>query len=200
MKTSIAGALALLLASPVLAQNPSWQADLSYTKQADAQQGWQMNWQASAARQQGVNVRLTFHLIEADSFQGDDPEIRPVVTELRKLFRFQGYRLASKSVLTATAKPSSGVSQRVTDPEGFGYVIQASVDGDETSVRLSVTLSSEGPGLGYRTADGVVVGGSRILIDASVNLTDGKTVVLGSAQASKDSRALILVVTPTINP
>jgi len=161
MKASIAGVLALLLASPVLAQDQR-------TPRAP------------------VNVRLTFHLIEADSFQGEDADIRPIVTELRKLFRFEGYRLASKSVLIATAWPPSNVSQRITDPDGATYTVAADVGAfDSTSVRLEVVLMASG---------------GRELIRASVNLSDGKVAVLGSAQANQNSRALILAVTPTINP
>jgi hypothetical protein len=37
------------------------------------------------------------------------------------------------------------------------------------------------------------------LIDASVRLQDGRTVVLGSARLSGQSGALILAVTPTID-
>lgn len=162
MKASIAGVLALLLASPVLGQV------------------------RGMTRPSPTNVRLTFHLIEADSFQGDDADIRPIVTELRKLFRFQGYRLASKSVLNATSWPSSNVSQRITDPDGGIYTLAASVTATDTAtVRLEVLLKD-------------VAG--RELIVASVNLTDGKTAVLGSAKANQNSRALILAVTPTINP
>ena len=36
------------------------------------------------------NVLLTFHLIQADGFTDEDPEISDVVSELRKLFNFRG--------------------------------------------------------------------------------------------------------------
>ena len=137
------------------------------------------------ARAAPANVRLTFHLIEADGFQGDDPEIRPIVTELRKLFRFQGYRLVSKSVLHAVADPPSAVSQQVTDDLGRPFIIRARVARDGEHLRLAVDLSYAGRGT---------------LIDASVNLQNGKTVVLGSARPDKESGALILAVTPTIDP
>jgi hypothetical protein len=162
MKATIAGVLALLLASPVLAQSGERQAPPP------------------------TNVRLTFHLIEADSFQGEEADIRPIVTELRKLFRFQGYRLASKSVLNATAMPTSHVRQRITDPDGRTYTLMADVSAiDSATVRLEVALTASG---------------QQNLISASVNLTNGKTAVLGSAQANQNARALILAVTPTINP
>ena len=136
-----------------------------------------------------INVRLTFHLIEADGEQRADPEILAVTTELRKLFRFDGYRLVTKSVLNATAWPHSNVRQRVSDDAGRSYLISADVESNGSNVRLVVTLGSENEGN---------------LIAASVNLQDGKTVVLGTTSGSfkgqANSKALILAVTPTINP
>ncbi len=161
MKSTFAALFLLLFASPALAQR---------------------GMQAPTP----TNVRLTFHLIEADGFVADEAEIRSIVTELRKLFRFQGYRLASKSVLNATAWPSSEVSQQITDPDGGIYTVKAEVSAiDSGTVRLAVVLWG---------------GGGGELIRASVNLADGKTVVLGSAKPSQNARALILAVTPTINP
>jgi hypothetical protein len=148
---------------------------------------------AAAAQSAGprpTNVRLTFHLIEADGEQRDDPEIQAVTTELRKLFRFQGYRLVQKSVLNATAWPHSNVQQKLTDDAGRSFMIHAKVElADANDVRLVVGLS-------------MVDGG--VLIDAAVNLQDGKTVVLGTTSGSFRGQgllsALILAVTPTINP
>jgi hypothetical protein len=146
--------------------------------------------QAQKVEQQTMNVLLTFHLIEADGEQRDDPEILPVVTELRKLFRFQGYRLASKSVLTATAWPPSRVRQIVSDAMGSTYIIAADVEKANNDVRLSVAL--------HATAS------NDDLINASVTLQDGKTVVLGTTSGSmkgqRGAGALILAVTPAINP
>jgi hypothetical protein len=147
--------------------------------------GW-----AQKVEQQPMNVLLTFHLIEADGEQRDDPEILPVVTELRKLFRFQGYRLASKSVLTATAWPPSRVRQIVSDAIGSTYVITADVEKANNDIRLSVAL--------HATAS------NDDLINASVTLQNGKTVVLGTTSGSmkgqRGAGALILAVTPAINP
>jgi len=133
------------------------------------------------------NVQLTFHLIEADGFKDDDPEIRPIVTELRKLFRFAGYRLLSKSVLHATANPSSDVSQVLADNDGRQYWIHAHVVNVQGDLSIEVELNTVG----------VAHDGS--LINASVRLKDGKTVVLGSARLSRESGALILAVTPSID-
>lgn len=163
MRAPVLAALALLIAVPAMAQDEPTQ---TITR----------------------NVQLTFHLIEADGFQGDDPEIAAVVTELRKLFRFQGYRLLSKSVLHATANPGSSVSQQVADDQGRGYHISADVASAGGDLALTVEL-----GLMQQS------GGYTGLIDASVRLQDGRTVVLGSARLSGQSGALILAVTPTID-
>ena len=45
------------------------------------------------------NVQFVFHLVQADGFTDEDPEISDVVKELRMAFNFQGYRLLSTSVL-----------------------------------------------------------------------------------------------------
>ena len=154
-----------------------------------------------------ANVRLTFHLIQADGFTEDDPEIRPIVVELRKLFRFHGYRLASKSLLQAVTYET--VRQRITDPEGQSYMIEANVSGEGVRVSTNVPpLQTERRPINLRvklylppfppfpTTNST----QNVLIDASVSLTDGKTAVLGSAQNNAASKAVILTVTPVINP
>jgi len=143
-----------------------------------------------------TNVRLTFHIIEADGFQGDDAEIRPIVTELRRIFRFQGYRLVSKSVLNATSYPISHVSQQIAaDGQERIFTIEAEIDGDGAGlVRMMVNLD----GRFVTTDNGARSVQAGRLISASVNLQDGKTVVLGSSRQNGESAAIILAVTPTI--
>jgi len=144
-----------------------------------------------------TNVRLTFHIIEADGFQGDDAEIRPIVTELRRVFRFRGYRLVTTSVLAGTSWPGSVVSQQVaTDSQDRVFMIEATIDGDGMgSVRLSVRLDGHFVGTDPARREA-----APRLIEASVNLQDGKTVVLGSSRQVGQSAAIILAVTPQINP
>jgi hypothetical protein len=144
-----------------------------------------------------INVRLTFYLIQAsDAPMAEDAEIRPIVVELRKIFKFQGYKLASKSVLQA-APPGQGqtvVRQIVNDPDGESFMIEAYVGANSdglsafTAVRLYRPPFPSSNGTGPR---------GEPLIDASVNVKDGKMVVLGSALGGKD-RAIILAVSPTI--
>lgn len=153
------------------------------------------------------NVLLTFHLIEADGFADEDPEISDVVTELRKLFNFQGYRLLSTSVFNVGMM--AGSSGRSTS--GFGS--QRIIPGDSpVLLTISATLSS-------RTSTGVVraqvtltdqttrptgeirFGNERMpLLEATVTMRDGQRVVLGSARRTAGEPVLILVVTPRIDP
>ena len=60
------------------------------------------------------NVLLTFHLVQADGFTDEDPEISHVVSELRKLFNFEGYRLLSTSIFNI------GVERGILILERFG--------------------------------------------------------------------------------
>ena len=70
------------------------------------------------ARQDIHNVLLTFHLIQADGFTDEDPEISDVVSELRKLFNFRGYRLLSTSVFNVglARRNMNSVVASATDP------------------------------------------------------------------------------------
>lgn len=158
----------------------------------------------NASRQEPpANIRLTFHLIEADGFTNDDPEIAAVVTELRRIFRFRGYRLAFTSILNASPIPvpkgpnqvggidgHANVSQRTLDLQGREFRVDANITTEGEQVRVSVELH------GYSTPGGP----SRQLISASVNLTSGKTVVLGSTRTDASSGALILAVTSVFDP
>jgi len=121
-------------------------------------------WQ-SVGEPKPMNVRLTFQIIGANGPAADEPEIRAVVTELRKLFRFDGYHLLASSILHATAWPPSTVEQHVADDRGRQYSIGAEVQSNGPGIRLEVRLNDRN--------------GS--LINAAVNLENGKTVVLGTA-------------------
>lgn len=132
-----------------------------------------------------ASVRLHFQIIEADGFQGTDPAIADVEDVLRGLFRFHGYRLAADAVLSGTA--GNAVQQSLSGPDG-AYVVRAYLNGisrrgSSPIVTLSATLSASGAGK---------------VIDSSVAVADGQTVVLGSAQPDAKRAALILVVRPTI--
>lgn len=46
------------------------------------------------------DVRLRFQLVEADGERDSDPAVADVVAQLRKLFRFEGYRLLGEALVT----------------------------------------------------------------------------------------------------
>ncbi|PYP28244.1 MAG: hypothetical protein DMD55_05905 [Gemmatimonadetes bacterium] len=129
-------------------------------------------------------VRLTFHLIEADGATSTDPAIRDVEATLRRLFRFQGYRLVAEGVVSATEKGE--VTQALaTTPNP--YVLSASVQrlagsADSPTVELNVRLDAMRGG-NFRT---------------TVTIPVGKTAVLGNVQALPHGRTLILTVRPEL--
>lgn len=136
------------------------------------------------------NVRLTFQLIEADGFETTDAEIADVVEELRDIFRFRGYRLLDTSVLRGTLQDGpeyTAVSQRLVFEEQGVFGIQALIQRTEapTAFRVHVSLTD---------------GGSDTIMDASVTVRSGQTVVLGSARPSSTAAALILVMTAHVDP
>ena len=160
------------------------------------------------------NVQLIFQLVEADGFTDDDPEISDVVSELRKLFNFRGYRLLSTSVLNVGLARTSNLtfggngSQRIfaADSE-TPLAIHAEVTAAryETNVRAKVTLTegtSGSPsyeGAWEREGGVFFMASSGPLLEASVTIRDGQRVVLGSARRSAGEPVLILIVTPRID-
>ena len=154
------------------------------------------------------NVLLTFHLVEADGFSDDDPAISDVVAELRKLFNFEGYRLLSTSVLNIGLAPLA-LNANVLEGTGTQRIIPAGSDTPLTiqtvistrpysssrAVRAMVTLSDVTPARNY-----VVLEDGPPLLEASVTMRDGQTVLLGTTVRSADEPVLILIVTPWIDP
>lgn len=140
------------------------------------------------------NVQLLFHLVEADGFSDHDPEIADVVSELRRLFNFKGYRLLSTSVLNvglshlnSSTASGSGSQRIVPDDSLTPLAISTEVRARHAArtVRAKVTLTDLVP---------------LPLLEASVTIRDGQRVVLGSARRSADAPVLILIVTPKIDP
>lgn len=158
------------------------------------------------------NVQLVFHLVEADGFTGNDPEISDVVSELRRLFNFRGYRLLSTSVLNIGLARTSNVmvggtaSQRiVADDAETPLAIHAEVSARRSTrnVRAKVTLSgAESRASTLRELEGGVFRMNVLgpLLEASVTIRDGQRVVLGSARRSAEDPVLILIVTPSLDP
>ena len=186
MKTSVQCALIGALAIGVL------------SGVANAQQG-------ADARQDVHNVLLTFHLVQADGFTDEDPEISDVVSELRKLFNFQGYRLLSTSAFnvglvrnSSGSYVSGGGSQRIVPTDSkTPLTVKAEISSRRSTgtVRAKVTLTD------VTTRRFGTIGTERLpLLEASVTIRDGQRVVLGSARRSAEEPVLILIVTPRVDP
>lgn len=123
-------------------------------------------------------VRLTFHLIQADGASTTDPAIGDVVPTLRKLFRYQGYRMMEEGVFSAVEGGS--VEQSLGNYALGADIGHVSGGGDSAVVDLDVHLN--GRDLRFRT---------------SVAIPVGKTAVLGNV--AEDPRGtLILTVHPEL--
>lgn len=136
-------------------------------------------------------VRLHFQIIEASDrgpTQAVDAAIAEVEAELRKLFKYQRYRLLNDAVIGGTE--GSHIEQAVgdiaaTDPDGNAWMITANIGtvrtfGDSGSVELRVGIRNP-----YRGA-----------LETTVNARVGQTVVVGNAQLATGGGTVILTVKP----
>lgn len=128
-------------------------------------------------------IQLHFQLIQADGPMPTDPGIAEVEAELRKIFQFEGYRLAGEAVVYAL--DGSDISQTLSGakmPAGGAqeYGIEASVRrGPQGGLRLqSVELHSR-EGMKLRT---------------TVNIRPGQTLVLGSSSMEGAAGTFLLTV------
>jgi hypothetical protein len=150
------------------------------------------------------NIRLSFHLIEADGFTEVDPAIADIVEELRRLFRFEGYRLLDSSLLTGVLASSSVLHP---DPHSTSVVRQRLALGARGTFDLQAyiepTATPDAARIHVELAD---ASWGAIVLETSVNVRDGQTIVLGSGRpsGSPDSTgtdtALILVMAVDIEP
>jgi hypothetical protein len=115
-------------------------------------------------------VRLHFQLIEADSFQEEDPAIADVVKELRSLFRFEGYRLLGEAMV-----PVAGGSQ---DRQMFSQRFLG-VDNPIT-IEAGARLLRSGA---VRLEPVQLRDSWDELMSTSVNVSPGQTIVIGGTQA-----------------
>ena len=127
-------------------------------------------------------VRLRFQLIEADSFTEEDPAIAEVVQELRSLFRFEGYRLLGEALVTL-----AGGNMRTQE------FTQRFLGTDETfQIRSAVYM--ERPGTVRLDPVQLWEGEGDTLLETSVNVSHGQTVVIGGGKARVGGRSFILTV------
>ena len=154
------------------------------------------------------NVLLTFHLVQADGFTDEDPEISEVVSELRKIFNFKGYRLLSTSVFNIGLVRSSrgayvigdGLQRIFLTGSDAALTIKAEVSSrlaPPGTVRAKVTLTDATT----RPTERSTSRQERLpLLEASATIRDSKTMVVGSPRRTADGPVLFLIVTPRIDP
>lgn len=154
------------------------------------------------------NVLLTFHLVQADGFTDEDPEISEVVSELRKIFNFKGYRLLSTSVFNIGLVRSSrgayvigdGLQRVFLSGSDAALTIKAEVSSrlaPRGTVRAKVTLTDATT----RPTERSTSRSERLpLLEASATIRDSKTMVVGSPRRTVGGPVLFLIVTPRIDP
>jgi type II secretory pathway component GspD/PulD (secretin) len=123
-----------------------------------------------------ASLRLRFQVVEANGASGSDPEIAAVEQELRKLFRFEGYRLVGEGIVTVAN--GARFQQQLTGGDD-GWLVQGGVYRmGQNALRLrEVQLWFNQP-----------------LFETSVNVRVGQTLVIGSARSPTGDGAVILVV------
>lgn len=134
-------------------------------------------------------IRLYFQLIEADSFEEEDPAIANVVQELRSLFRFEGYRLLGEAMVPV----AGGSPERQMFSQRFLGVDNPIMVEAGARVLRSGAVRLDPVQLRDSWSD---------LMSTSVNITPGQTIVIGGTQARTQSddgrpfgeRTLILTV------
>ena len=132
------------------------------------------------------NVRLHFQLIEADGESTNDPAIADVETELRKLFRYEGYRLLHEAVVGGTE--GSRIEQVVGRGEDYtseGYMLTAAIG----PVRGSTDSGTVYLEVGVRNP-------MRGALQTTINARAGQTLVVGNAELIRGGGTLILTVRP----
>jgi hypothetical protein len=132
-------------------------------------------------------VRLHFQLIEADGPSAPDPRIASLDSLLRGLFRYRGYRLLDEVPMTIADGRTSSTRVRL---ENRSIGIDVSLDrvrtgpaGGEVDLRVGLTA----PGIGR-------------VLETSLTVPLGKTVVLGSGALPSEKGSLIVAVRPELLP
>lgn len=132
-----------------------------------------------------VTVTLHYQVIEADGFAGADSAIADVESALRQVFRFKGYRLVADGVVNGT-EFSDHLQQHLAGATG---------DFDLTTNIGRVTGVGDSLAAVVRTQ---LVFNRHLALTAAVTVTNGQTMVMGSARPDAKRGALILVVRPRI--
>jgi hypothetical protein len=143
-----------------------------------------------------ATVTLNFQLIAAEEVGPRDPALAGLDSLLRGVLKFSGYRLLRTTVANATE--NSSVSQSLAADQEMltlkAFVYEIRTDGDEGSVRLTVSLDRDMiPAT--TTKPGTA---PKELLSTGVSVPLGHTVVLGAAAADGGNRTFILTVRPQL--
>ncbi len=136
------------------------------------------------------SVTLHFQIIMANGAGSADPSIAEVEEELRRLFRFDGYRLVAQSSVTGLAQSHVNQKMFTQNPDDrppastmFSFydvnALIGKIVGNEGSAMVDLEVQLEG--------------NNNALFGASVVVGIGNTIVLGTLQLP-DDQALILTV------
>lgn len=133
-----------------------------------------------------ANMRLVFQVIRANGAGPRDSSIAEIEEELRRLFRFTGYRLVAEGV--TTVGPGAPCRIRL-DGEGGPYHIngqvgQVTIVGDSGSIQLQFAL------------DGPRGGG---ILQSDLTLGLGRTVVVGGQRGNEPGAVILAVRTERAN-
>lgn len=128
-------------------------------------------------------IMLHFQVIEANGAADSDPAIADVEQELRRLFRFEGYELVAETQIAGIE--GTGVRQLIGDTSTRRHFV---IEGGVSEVRLGSGEPTLTMNVQLNTPD--MPG----ILQTSVTIPAGHSVVLGTAQAPAFEGALILVV------
>ena len=150
-------------------------------------------------------VQLLFHLVQADGFTEQDPEIADIVAELRKTFNFAGYRLLSTSIQNIVLErrfsrlEGSGTQRIVAGDleEPWELSVEVSAALSSPTIRIAVSLTNVVP---WEIREHARFDPVETYLKASMMMRDGQKVVLGSTRPSAEEPMLFLVVTPRFEP
>ncbi|MCY3837708.1 MAG: hypothetical protein OXH09_03495 [Gammaproteobacteria bacterium] len=131
------------------------------------------------------SYRLVFQLIAANGPGQADSGIADVVEELRNTLQFEGYSLESE--FSVAVKPDAEFSRSIgTGTDGGPRIVYTFEGGVQTSI--DIEAGDEDETLRLRVERGV-----EPVLETTVGIKPGQTLVLGSAPHNEEATLLIVV-------
>lgn len=155
------------------------------------------------------SVRLTFQLIAALDSSVQDPAIAAVDEELRRVFKFRGYRLLAQGVVVALARHNTNLTLASGRSDLDQYQVVPWIERiDQTAGKggVMVRVRLNGPSVlrtNPATGSAVMTIASTLILESSITVPFGQTVILGSGSSMggrAPGSALILTVRPEVIP